>query len=198
MHYAAEDAGEAAQNQEVDEPETDSKPHSLKYIRLPPCPNSIDPSVTSYRSDEQPTSVSEHNTLRASPSWSSTRGLQFSNRYSVGNWQKNSRIHLENRPNHRLTSILPVQHGESQGPAYRPVGRCRRPRPTVIVLRNLQPSHWQSPNIARFQERVLELTTRPGATLIKKAQTKTRTTRDAEIFSSQGRSPVQVGTDTRH
>jgi hypothetical protein len=72
------------------------KPHSLNtsgYLHA----RTRSTRVTSYRSDEQPTSVSEH-TLRASP-LGRAQGLQFSNRHS-GKLAKKQSNSPENRPNH--------------------------------------------------------------------------------------------------
>jgi hypothetical protein len=101
-----------------------------KYIRLPPCPNSIDPCHL--------LSIRTNNPRRCRNTHFERHLLLVEHRGAVQQppqWEigkKNSRIHLRivqiTPPN---ISILPVQHGESQGPAYRPVGRCRRPRPTI-------------------------------------------------------------------
>jgi hypothetical protein len=64
------------------------------------------------------------------------------------------------------------------------------------VPRNLQPSHWQSPNIARFQREFSSYSNKTGRNINKEGRRKRSDDKGCRNILVSGETPVQVGTDT--
>jgi hypothetical protein len=198
----AKEAADNAQSEvEVDESETDYKPH----IRAASAPELDRPASPPVDPDEQPTSASAHNAPRPSPSpaigdYSSATATVGN---SMGNWlQKQSNSIRESSQSLRRTSqsylsntashkVLHTDQLEGVVDLDQPLLLCQE------IYNRLIGNHQTS---LVSKERVLELLQQDRAQHIKEGTDESDfdvDDKDDEMFSSQGEaSTVQVGTDT--
>jgi hypothetical protein len=198
-----EEAGDNAQNEEANEPETDSKPHSLEIHQAVSMPELDRPASPPIDPDEQPTSVSERTpTTPRGMSSSTALGDYSSATATVGNWlQKQSNSIRESSKSLRLTSqsylsntmshkVLHTDQLEGVVDLDQPLLLCQE------IYNRLIGNHQTS---LVSKERVLELLQQDRAQHNKAGTDESDSNdKDDEIFSSQQveASPVQVGTDT--
>lgn len=200
-----EEADEDVQNEETDEPETDSKPHMLEIPQAASMPELGRPASPPIDPDEQPASVSERNYPRAFPSPSaSAQGDYSSATATVGNWlhkqshslresskalHRTSKSYLSNTASH---TVLHTDQLEGVVDLDQPLLLCQE------IYNRLIGNHQTS---LVSKEKVLELLQQDRAQHMNiKAGTDEGDSdddKDDEIFSSKGETqPVQVGTDT--
>jgi hypothetical protein len=192
----AEEASKDAQNEEADEPETDSKLH-IRAASLSGLDRLVSPPIDP---DEQPTSASERNTLRASPSSGRAQGDYSSATATVGNWlQKQSNSIRESSISLRRTSqsylsntmsqkVLHTDHLEGVVDLDQPLLLCQE------IYNRLIGNHQTS---LVSKERALELLQQDRAQHIKAGTDESDSDdKDDEIFSSQQGEASLVHVDT--